>query len=78
MRLELIIDIFCEFFDMLVEIVQDVYKQFKCLWRVIVWIGEWEMFVIIYSWVAAVMCYQFFKCGVISNIKINVIEEEIL
>ena len=60
------------------ETVQDVRKQLKRMRRVIVWTGERDTPVTIYSWVGAATRYLLLKRGVISNTKISAIEEEIL
>lgn len=46
--------------------------------RVIVWTGERETPVTLYSWVGAATRYLLLKRGVISNTKISATEEEIL
>ncbi len=77
-RPELITDTFRELFETPVETVQDVHRQLKRMRRVIVWTGERETPVTLYSWVGAATRYLLLKRGVISNTKISATEEEIL
>ncbi|KFC00318.1 fusaric acid resistance protein [Trabulsiella guamensis ATCC 49490] len=77
-RPELITDGWRELFDEPVETPQDVHKQLKRMRRVLVWTGEHDTPVTIYSWIGAATRYQLLKRGVVSNAKISVREEEIL
>jgi p-hydroxybenzoic acid efflux pump subunit AaeB len=58
--------------------VQDVHKQLKRMRRVMVWTGERETPVTLYSWASAATRYLLLKRGVVSNTKISATEEEIL
>lgn len=77
-RPELITDTFRDLFETPVETVQDVHRQLKRMRRVIVWTGERDTPVTLYSWVGAATRYLLLKRGVISNTKISATEEEIL
>ena len=77
-RPELITDTFRELFAEPVESVQDVRKQLKRMRRVIVWTGERDTPVTIYSWVGAATRYLLLKRGVTGNASISAIEEEVL
>lgn len=77
-RPELITDTFRELFDEPVETVQDVHRQLKRMRRVIIWTGERDTPVTLYSWVGAATRYLLLKRGVIGNTKISAIEEEVL
>lgn len=77
-RPELITDTFRELFAEPVESVQDVRKQLKRMRRVIVWTGERDTPVTIYSWVGAATRYLLLKRGVMGNASISAIEEEVL
>ena len=57
---------------------QDVHKQLKRMRRVMVWTGERETPVTLYSWASAATRYLLLKRGVVSNTKISATEEEIL
>ncbi len=63
-RPELITDTFRELFDTPVETVQDVHKQLKRMRRVIVWTGERETPVTIYSWAGAATRRELFDTPV--------------
>jgi len=77
-RPDLITDTFRELFDEPVETVQDVHRQLKRMRRVIIWTGERDTPVTLYSWVGAATRYLLLKRGVIGNTKISAIEEEVL
>lgn len=77
-RPEIITDTFRELFSTPVETAQDVHRQLKRMRRVIVWTGERDTPVTIYSWVGAATRYLLLKRGVIGNTKISEIEEEVL
>ncbi|KNC93938.1 p-hydroxybenzoic acid efflux pump subunit AaeB [Trabulsiella odontotermitis] len=77
-RPELITDAWRELFDEPADTPQDVHKQLKRMRRVLVWTGEHDTPVTIYSWIGAATRYQLLKRGVISNAKVSVREEEIL
>ena len=77
-RPELITDTFRELFAEPVENVQDVRKQLKRMRRAIVWTGERDTPVTIYSWVGAATRYLLLKRGVTGNTSISAVEEEVL
>lgn len=67
-----------EFFSEPVETAADVHKRLKFMRRMLVWSGERDTPVTIYSWVGAATRFMLLKRGVVSNTKISAIEEEIL
>lgn len=75
---ELITDTFRELFAEPVENVQDVHKQLKRMRRVMVWTGERDTPVTLYSWVGSATRYLLLKRGVTGNTSISAIEEEAL
>ena len=77
-RPELITDTFRELFAEPVESVQDVRKQLKRMRRVMVWTGERDTPVTLYSWVGAATRYLLLKRGVTGNTSISATEEEVL
>ncbi|ROP58015.1 p-hydroxybenzoic acid efflux pump subunit AaeB [Enterobacter sp. BIGb0383] len=77
-RPELITDTFRELFAEPVENVQDVRKQLKRMRRAIVWTGERDTPVTIYSWVGAATRYLLLKRGVTGNTSISAVEEDVL
>ncbi|HKS34456.1 MAG TPA: p-hydroxybenzoic acid efflux pump subunit AaeB [Enterobacteriaceae bacterium] len=77
-RPELITDTFRELFAEPVENVQDVRKQLKRMRRAIIWTGERDTPVTIYSWVGAATRYLLLKRGVTGNTSISAVEEEVL
>jgi len=77
-RPEAVTDTFRELFAEPVETAQDVHKQLKRIRRVIIWTGERDTPVTIYSWVGAATRYLLLRRGVIGNTKISATEEEVL
>lgn len=77
-RPELITDTFRELFAEPVENVQDVRKQLKRMRRAIIWTGERDTPVTIYSWVGAATRHLLLKRGVTGNTSISAVEEEVL
>ncbi|POP45531.1 p-hydroxybenzoic acid efflux pump subunit AaeB [Superficieibacter electus] len=77
-RPELVNDTWREIFAVPVENAQDVHKQLKRIRRLLVWTGERDTPVTVYSWVAAATRYLLLKRGVVGNTKISAVEEEIL
>ncbi|WP_435955521.1 p-hydroxybenzoic acid efflux pump subunit AaeB [Dryocola sp. BD626] len=65
-------------FEMPVETAADVHKQLKMLRRFISSTGEKNTPITISSWVGAATRFQLLKRGVITNTRINAVEEEIL
>lgn len=77
-RPEAIADEFRELFAEPVETAADVHKRLKRIRRIFSWTGEHGTPVTLYSWVGAATRYLLIKRGVISNTRINAVEEEIL
>ncbi|WP_194208048.1 p-hydroxybenzoic acid efflux pump subunit AaeB [Superficieibacter sp. 1612_C1] len=77
-RPELVTDTWREIFSTPVENAQDVHKQLKRIRRLLVWTGERETPVTVYSWIAAATRYQLLKRGVVGNAKISAVEEDVL
>lgn len=67
-----------EFFANPVTSVADVHKSLKLMRRAISWTGEYDTPPSVYSWIGAATRYLLLKRGVVSNTRINVVEEEIL
>ena len=71
-------DTFRELFAEPVETVTDVHRHLKRMRRVIIWTGERDTPVTVYSWIGAATRYLLLKRGVVGNTRISAIEEEIL
>ncbi|UYU32329.1 p-hydroxybenzoic acid efflux pump subunit AaeB [Siccibacter colletis] len=71
-------DTFRELFAEPVETVKDVHRHLKRMRRVIIWTGERDTPVTVYSWIGAATRYLLLKRGVVGNTRISAIEEEIL
>jgi len=71
-------DTFRELFAEPVDTVTDVHRHLKRMRRVIIWTGERDTPVTVYSWIGAATRYLLLKRGVVGNTRISAIEEEIL
>lgn len=77
-RKDAIPDTFRELFAVPVETAHDVHKHLKQMRRVIIWTGERDTPITIYSWISAATRYLLLKRGVTGNTRISAIEEEVL